>query len=152
MDLKYNTFKLKEGETVSRTFTRCKALMNELVNDVVKLSKLEINIDFINNLPKKWLSFSRSLKDANHVRDSDLASMFGKIKYEERLIDSLYESEKKTLSTATTLAELRPNKDFKAKYNKIKAKLALLTSVKVLMTLADDEKVAVGKKSARNGE
>ncbi|GKB23975.1 hypothetical protein Tco_0863376 [Tanacetum coccineum] len=104
MDLKYNTFKLKEGETVSRTFTRCKALMNELVNDVVKLSKLEINIDFINNLPKKWLSFSRSLKDANHVRDSDLASMFGKIKYEERLIDSLYESEKKTLSTATTLS------------------------------------------------
>ncbi|GKF46949.1 hypothetical protein Tco_0136751, partial [Tanacetum coccineum] len=48
--------------------------------------------------------------------------------------------------------ELRPNKDFEAKYNQVKAKLALLSSVKVLMALADDENVAVGKESAKNGE
>ncbi|GJR45558.1 hypothetical protein Tco_1313661, partial [Tanacetum coccineum] len=83
--------------------------------------------------------------------------------------------------------ELRPNKDFEVKYNKVKAKLALLSSgtlsksvmvknkglvaeayewdeedvssndnemieVKVLMVLADDESIAVGKESARNGE
>ncbi|GJZ16293.1 retrovirus-related pol polyprotein from transposon TNT 1-94 [Tanacetum coccineum] len=83
--------------------------------------------------------------------------------------------------------ELRPNKDFEAKYNKVNAKLALLsfgtsskssivknkrlvaeayvwdkedvssddnemTEVKVLMALADDENVAVGKESARNDE
>ncbi|GKA84837.1 retrovirus-related pol polyprotein from transposon TNT 1-94 [Tanacetum coccineum] len=83
--------------------------------------------------------------------------------------------------------ELRPNKDFEAKYNKVKAKLALfssgtsskpsmvknkglvaeayewdeedvslddneMTEVKVLMALADDENVDVGKESARNGE
>ncbi|GKB23787.1 hypothetical protein Tco_0863188, partial [Tanacetum coccineum] len=55
--------------------------------------------------------------------------------------------------------ELRPNKDFEAKYNKVKAILALLSSdendmteVKVLMALVDDENVVVGKKSARNGE
>ncbi|GJS59282.1 hypothetical protein Tco_0654066 [Tanacetum coccineum] len=107
IDLKlcYNTFKHKECETVSQTFTRYKALMNELVNDGVKLSKHEINIGFINNLPKKWLSFSQSLKNANHVRDSDLASLFGKIKYEETLIDQLCEYEKKkTLITATPLS------------------------------------------------
>ncbi|GKB06110.1 hypothetical protein Tco_0834343, partial [Tanacetum coccineum] len=53
--------------------------------------------------------------------------------------------------------ELRPNKAFEAKYNKVKAILALLSSddndmteVKVLMALADDENVVVGKESARN--
>ncbi|GJW18636.1 hypothetical protein Tco_0026072 [Tanacetum coccineum] len=52
--------------------------------------------------------------------------------------------------------KLRPTKDFEAKYNKVKAKLALLSfsasaskssMVKVLMALADDENVAVGKES-----
>ncbi|GJX36538.1 hypothetical protein Tco_0248095 [Tanacetum coccineum] len=38
--------------------------------------KLEINTGFINGLPKKWLSFYQSLKNANHIRDSDLASLF----------------------------------------------------------------------------
>ncbi|GJR09107.1 retrovirus-related pol polyprotein from transposon TNT 1-94 [Tanacetum coccineum] len=58
--------------------------------------------------------------------------------------------------------ELRPNKDFEAKYNKVKAKLALSSSsasapkssmvknqVKVLMALADDN-VVVSKEGARN--
>ncbi|GKB31307.1 hypothetical protein Tco_0870708 [Tanacetum coccineum] len=44
MDLKlcYNTFRFK-GENLTQTFTRYKALMNELVNDGIKLSKFEIN-------------------------------------------------------------------------------------------------------------
>ncbi|GKB10671.1 retrovirus-related pol polyprotein from transposon TNT 1-94 [Tanacetum coccineum] len=205
-----------------------KALMNELVNDDIKLSKLEINTGFINGLPKKWLSFCQSLRNTNHVKDSELASLFGKLKYEENLIDSIYEAEKKkSLVSATPLStaffstsdfqdspddeedtrssqecmddleeeyqerallakskrffkkgtqrfsspkasdqtechkcgnssyhkpELRPTKDFEAKYNKVKAKLALLSSneeevssddnemvkVKVLMALAED--------------
>ncbi|GKE88666.1 hypothetical protein Tco_1566141 [Tanacetum coccineum] len=61
MDLKlcYNPFKFKEGAFLTQTFTIYKALMNELVNDGIKLSKLEINTGFINRLPKKWLAFSR---------------------------------------------------------------------------------------------
>ncbi|GJR80701.1 hypothetical protein Tco_0151486 [Tanacetum coccineum] len=55
--------------------------------------------------------------------------------------------------------ELRPTKDFEAKYNKVKAKMALLMSsddnemveVKVLMTLAE-ENDAISKEGARNGE
>ncbi|GJZ01801.1 hypothetical protein Tco_0519762 [Tanacetum coccineum] len=56
--------------------------------------------------------------------------------------------------------ELRPTKDFEAKYNKVKAKLALLSSsasaskafmVKVLMAL-DEENDVVSKESARNSE
>ncbi|GJX85168.1 hypothetical protein Tco_0335942 [Tanacetum coccineum] len=238
MDLKlcYNTFKFKEGESLRQTFTRYKALMNELVNDGIKLSKLEINTGFINGLPKKWLSFCQSLRNTNHVKDFDLASLFGKLKYEENLIDSIYETEKsKSLVSATPLStaffstsivqdfqdspddeedtrssheylnnleekykaraflakskrrvilqetagqrhqlpfqpkllyssdhkpEPRRTKDFEAKYNKVKAKLALLmssddnevTKVKALMALTDEERVFVGKESANNGE
>ncbi|GJY65599.1 retrovirus-related pol polyprotein from transposon TNT 1-94 [Tanacetum coccineum] len=104
MDLKlgYNTFKFKEGETLTQTFTRYKALMNELVNDGIKLSKLEINTGFINTLPKKWLSFCQSLRNKNHVKDYELASLFGKL---ENLIDSIYETKKKkSLVSATPLS------------------------------------------------
>ncbi|GJS15108.1 retrovirus-related pol polyprotein from transposon TNT 1-94 [Tanacetum coccineum] len=105
MDLKpcYNTF--KEGETLTQTFTRYKALMNELVNDAIKLSNLAINTGFINGLPKKWLSLCQSLRNTNHVKESELASLFRKLKYEENLIDSIYETEKKkSLATATPLS------------------------------------------------
>nr|GEX49095.1 hypothetical protein [Tanacetum cinerariifolium] len=78
MDLKlcYNTFKFKESESLTQTFTRYKALMNELLNDGIKLSKLEINTGFINGLLKKWLSFYQSPRNTNHVKDSELASLF----------------------------------------------------------------------------
>ncbi|GJU21612.1 retrovirus-related pol polyprotein from transposon TNT 1-94 [Tanacetum coccineum] len=57
----------------------------------------------------------------------------------------------------------RHTKDFEARYNKIKAKLALLSSNalapssslgknKALMALTDEERVSVGKESANNGE
>nr|GFB36721.1 retrovirus-related Pol polyprotein from transposon TNT 1-94 [Tanacetum cinerariifolium] len=107
MDLKlcYNTFKFKEGETLTQTFTRYRALMNELVNDGIKLSKLEINTGFINGLPKKWLNFCQSLKNTNHVKDFELASLFGKLKYEENLTNSIYETEKnKSLIPAIPLS------------------------------------------------
>ncbi|GJV06251.1 hypothetical protein Tco_1343907 [Tanacetum coccineum] len=142
IDLKlcYNTFKFKEGESLTQNFTRYKALMNELVNDGIKLSKLEINTGFINGLPKKWLIFCQSLKNINHVKDHELASLFGKLKYEENLIENIYDTKKnKSLVSATPLStaffstsihkpELRPTKDFEAKYNKVKAKLTLLSS------------------------
>nr|GEY88788.1 retrovirus-related Pol polyprotein from transposon TNT 1-94 [Tanacetum cinerariifolium] len=106
IDLKlcYNTFKFKEGEYLAQTFTKYKALMNELVNNGIKLSKLEINTGFINGLPKKWLSFCQSLRNTNNVKESELPSLFGKLKYEENLIDSIYETEKnKSLVYATPL-------------------------------------------------
>ncbi|GJW81142.1 hypothetical protein Tco_0145117 [Tanacetum coccineum] len=104
IDLKlcYNTFKFKEGESLTQTFTRYKALMNELVNDGINLSKLEINTGFINRLPKKWLSFGQSLKNTNHVTDSEIASQFGKLEYEENLINSIYEAEKSKYLVSTT--------------------------------------------------
>ncbi|GKA18349.1 hypothetical protein Tco_0698186 [Tanacetum coccineum] len=123
----------KEGENLTQTFTRYKALMNELVNDGIKLSKLEINNGFISGLSKKWLSFCRTLINANHVRDYELASLFGKLKYKESLSDNIYDTEKeKYLSTTTPLSTAFFSnsvvQDFQdTKYNKVKA-LSLLSS------------------------
>ncbi|GJT97830.1 hypothetical protein Tco_1093348 [Tanacetum coccineum] len=81
------------------------ALINELVNDGIKLSKLEINTGFINGLPKKWLTFCQSLRNTNHVKESELASLFGKLKYEENIINNIYDTNKeKTLVPATPLS------------------------------------------------
>ncbi|GKA45688.1 retrovirus-related pol polyprotein from transposon TNT 1-94 [Tanacetum coccineum] len=66
----------------------------------------------------------------------------------------------KLLHSSEHKPEPRHTKDFEAKYNKVKAKLALfsssslaptLSSVKALMALADEERVSVSKESARNG-
>ncbi|GJR73379.1 hypothetical protein Tco_0085744 [Tanacetum coccineum] len=79
--------------------------MNELVNDGIKLSKLEKNTEFINGLPMKWLSFCQSLKNTNHVKETELSYLFGKLKYEENLIDSIYDTKKKnSLTTITPLS------------------------------------------------
>ncbi|GKC34068.1 hypothetical protein Tco_1046452 [Tanacetum coccineum] len=179
MDLKlcYNTFKFKEGETLTQTFTRYKALMNELVNDGIKLSNLEINIGFINRLPKKWLSFCQSLRNTNHVKDSELASLFGKLKYEENLIDNIYEAEKKKsiisatpLSTAffSTIQNFQDSlddeedtrssqeylNDLEEEYQdeeEVSSDDNEMVKVKVLMALAKDND-AIIKEGTRNGE
>ncbi|GJR07973.1 retrovirus-related pol polyprotein from transposon TNT 1-94 [Tanacetum coccineum] len=140
MNLKlcYNTFKFKEAKSLTQTFTRYKALMNELVNDGIKLSKLEINTGFINGLQKKWLSFCQSLKNTNHVKDSELTSLFDSPDDEEdtRSSHEYLNDLEEVYQTRALLAkskrffkkELRPTKDFEAKYKKVKAKLALLSS------------------------
>ncbi|GJR21500.1 retrovirus-related pol polyprotein from transposon TNT 1-94 [Tanacetum coccineum] len=100
-----NATPVLEVENFTNWKKRFKALMNELVNDGNKLSKLEINTGFINGLPKKWLSVCQSLRNTNNVKYSELASLFGKLKYEENLIDSIYETEKnKSLISATPLS------------------------------------------------
>ncbi|GKE45276.1 hypothetical protein Tco_1472560, partial [Tanacetum coccineum] len=80
MDLKleYNTFKAKPSKSLSQTYTQYKSLLNELSNDGVALSKREINIGFMNSLPKNWLSFPRGLRNANHTQTLDLADIYGR--------------------------------------------------------------------------
>ncbi|GJY77458.1 retrovirus-related pol polyprotein from transposon TNT 1-94, partial [Tanacetum coccineum] len=66
---------------------------------------LEINTGFINGLPKKWLAFCQILKNTNHVKEPELASLFGKLKYKQNLINSIYDTNKeKTLVPTTPLA------------------------------------------------
>nr|GFD02227.1 retrovirus-related Pol polyprotein from transposon TNT 1-94 [Tanacetum cinerariifolium] len=126
-------------------FHRYKALMNELVNDDTKLSKLEINTGFLNGLPKKWLSFCQSLRNTNNVKDSKIASLFDC--WSKTSVPS-YQStfQPKPLSFSQHKPDLRPTKDFEAKYNKIKAKLALLSSS------TSDSKAATTKNKGRIAE
>ncbi|GJT99658.1 hypothetical protein Tco_1109997 [Tanacetum coccineum] len=78
MDLKleYQTFRAKSFETLSQTYTCYKTLLNELANDGVTLSKHDINVGFVFNLPEKWLSFSLRLRNANHTQTLDLANIY----------------------------------------------------------------------------
>ncbi|GJX25307.1 hypothetical protein Tco_0231603 [Tanacetum coccineum] len=161
MDLKlcYNTFKFKEGETPTQTFTRYKALMNELVNNGIKLSKLEINTGFLNGLQKKWLnSIYEAEKRKSLVFATPLSTTFFSTSIVQDFQDSPDDEEdtrsnheylndldeeyqarallakskrffkKGTQSSSQHKPDLRPTKDFEAKYNKIKAKLDLLSS------------------------
>ncbi|GKC24815.1 hypothetical protein Tco_1026965 [Tanacetum coccineum] len=99
LKLAYNTFRHLENET----FTRYIVLMNEIVNDGIALSNHEVNTGLVNSLSKKLLSFNQALRNSNQVRDLDLAILFGKFKYEVRLIDIIYEPEtKKVMSTSTS--------------------------------------------------
>ncbi|GJY87433.1 retrovirus-related pol polyprotein from transposon TNT 1-94 [Tanacetum coccineum] len=134
VDLKlcYNTFKFKEGETLTQTFTRYKDLMNELVNDDIKLSKLEINTGFINGLPKKWISFCQTLRNTNHAKDSELASLFASkasMVKNKGLIAKSYEWDKEEVSSDDNE----------------------MVEVKVHMALAEDNEV-VRKEGAKNEE
>ncbi|GJS54809.1 hypothetical protein Tco_0628171 [Tanacetum coccineum] len=157
MDLKlcYNTFKFKEGETLTQTFTRYKALMNELVNDGINLLKLEINAGFINGLPKKWLSFCHSLRNTNHVKDSKLAFLFGKLKYEENMDfqDSPDDEEDTRSSSAVPKQLTKLNVINVAGLNEeeVPSDDNVMVEVKVLMALAEDNDV-VSKEGAKNGE
>nr|GEV34401.1 hypothetical protein [Tanacetum cinerariifolium] len=149
MDLKlcFYTFKFKEGENLTQNFTRYKALMNELVNDDINLSKLEINTGFINGLPHKWLSFCQSFRNTNHEKYSELASLFGKFKSEENLIDNSPDDEEDTRSSHEYLNDLeeeyQDDEEVSSDDNE-------MIEVKVLMALAEDND-AVSKEGARNG-
>ncbi|GJT24240.1 hypothetical protein Tco_0894177 [Tanacetum coccineum] len=149
MDLKleYQTFRAKPFKSLLQTYTRYKTMLNELTNDGVTLSKHEINMGFVNSLPEKWLSFSQGLRNANHTKTLDLADIYGdspisiaffsnsivqdfqensddeadKRSIEEYLRDLELEFHKRAL-----LANSKFQKDYKAEYKKMKAKLALL--------------------------
>ncbi|GKC08168.1 hypothetical protein Tco_0999778 [Tanacetum coccineum] len=189
LKLEYPTFRAKSTESLLQTYTRYKTLLNELANDGVNLTKHEINVGFVNSLLEKWLTFSQGPRNANHNQTLDLADIYGRFVYEDNLIQRRYSDTKKALITTPSMnnyssvskgfqpkftpkiiqsspnsnsqADLKFQKDYKAEYKKIKAKLALfeakvfddekVTQVKVLMALADDE-LTVGKSHARNDE
>ncbi|GJR65545.1 hypothetical protein Tco_0011610 [Tanacetum coccineum] len=121
MDLKldYQTFRAKPTKTLSQTYTRYKTLLNELANYGINLSKHEINVGFVNSLPKKWLTFSHGLRNANHTQTLDLADIYGRFVYEDNLI--LKKDFYKNFDD-----EVDERTNYKAKYKKMKAKLALL--------------------------
>nr|GEV96948.1 retrovirus-related Pol polyprotein from transposon TNT 1-94 [Tanacetum cinerariifolium] len=99
LKLKYQTFREKSTKSLSQTYTSYKTLLNEPANDGVNLSKHEINVGFVNSLPKKWLTFSKALRNANHTQTLDLADINGRFVYEDNLIQKKYSNTKKALIT-----------------------------------------------------
>ncbi|GKD46117.1 hypothetical protein Tco_1270762 [Tanacetum coccineum] len=97
--LKYQTFKAKSTESLSRTYTRYKTLLNELSNDGVNFSTREINVGFMNSLPEKWLTFSQGLRNDNHTQTLDLADIYGRFVCEDNIIQRRYSNTKKALIT-----------------------------------------------------
>ncbi|GKA01419.1 hypothetical protein Tco_0674084 [Tanacetum coccineum] len=149
MDLKleYQAFRAKSTESLSQTYTRYKTLLNELSNDGVNLFKHEINVGFMNSLPEKWLTFSQGLRNANHTQTLDLADIYGRFVYEDNLIHrriskkilmmKLMKVSKgfqpkftpkliQSSPNSNSQVDLKFQKDYKAKYKKIKVNLALL--------------------------
>nr|GEY12339.1 retrovirus-related Pol polyprotein from transposon TNT 1-94 [Tanacetum cinerariifolium] len=176
IDLKlcYNTFNFKEGESLTQTFTRYKALMNEL--------------DFQDSLDDE--EDTRSSHEYLNDLDEEYQAkaLLAKSKRFFKKVPS-YQSpfQPKIILSSENKPEMRNTKDFEAKYNKVKAKLALFSSsasapssfsskkkgliveshywdeeevssddeeteFKALMTLTDEERISIGKESARNGE
>ncbi|GKE30657.1 hypothetical protein Tco_1446041, partial [Tanacetum coccineum] len=86
-------------ETAKATWTGLKTLLNELTNDGVTLSKHKINVDFVNSLPDKWLSFSQGHRNSNHTQTLDLADIYGRFIYEDNLISTRFAETKKALLT-----------------------------------------------------
>nr|GEW98243.1 hypothetical protein [Tanacetum cinerariifolium] len=132
MDLKleYQTFRAKSTESLSHTYTRYKTLLNELAND-------------------------GGVRNANHTQTLDLADIYGRFLYEDNLIQrrdcfsktsepsckspvNNYSLVSKGFQPKFTLkliqsssnsnnqADPKFQKDYKAEYKKMKAKLALL--------------------------
>ncbi|GKD60111.1 hypothetical protein Tco_1297620 [Tanacetum coccineum] len=84
---------------------RNKAISLGIVTSRVGIEVQQLSLKDCTWLPKKWLSFCQSLRHTNHVKDFELASLFGKLKYEENLIDIIYETKKKkSLVSATPLS------------------------------------------------
>ncbi|GKB04071.1 hypothetical protein Tco_0832214 [Tanacetum coccineum] len=96
LKLEYQTFRAKSFETLSQAYTHCKTLLDELANDGVTLSKHEINV--------------KNSDDEADERSS-----------EEYLNDPELEFHERALQ-----GEPKVQKDHKAEYKKMKAKLALL--------------------------
>ncbi|GJU69074.1 retrovirus-related pol polyprotein from transposon TNT 1-94 [Tanacetum coccineum] len=107
--LKFNALKALEGEKVNGTFTRMKCLLNDLENNGVSIPQAELNVTFVNNLPRKWLSMNQTQRAKNSIKNDTLAALYGKYNYEEGLIDQIYDNsdvKEDTRSSNKFLADL----------------------------------------------
>ncbi|GKD38739.1 hypothetical protein Tco_1258946 [Tanacetum coccineum] len=91
--LKFNAFKALVGERVKETFTRLKCLLNDLENNAISISQVEVNATFVNSLPRKWLSMNQTRRANNSIKNDTQADLYGKYNYKEGLIDQIYELE-----------------------------------------------------------
>nr|GEU80649.1 hypothetical protein [Tanacetum cinerariifolium] len=188
MDLKlcYNTFKFKEDSPNDEEDTRS---IHEYLNDLEEEYQAKALLAKSKILFKKGTQWFSSAKgtDQTECHKCGKKGHFARDCWSKTLAPS-YQSPflPKLLISSKNKPEMRNPKDFEAKYNKVKAKLALLSSsasapnsfssknkgliaeshdwdkeevssddeeteVKALMALTDEERISVGKESAKNG-
>ncbi|GJX17739.1 hypothetical protein Tco_0218571 [Tanacetum coccineum] len=180
MDLKlcYNTFKFKEGESLTQTFTRYKALINELVNDGINLSKLEINTGLLNEalttatpLSTAFIStfiiqdFQDSFDDEENTRSSqeylnDLEEEYqakALLAKSKRFFKKGSQRFSGVKATEDTQCHKFKNKGLVAEICKWDAKEVSydeeeMVEVKSVMALIEEYKVSLRKENARNGK
>ncbi|GJT25820.1 retrovirus-related pol polyprotein from transposon TNT 1-94, partial [Tanacetum coccineum] len=160
MDLKlcYKTFKFKEGETLTQTFTRYKALMNELdfQDSPDDEEDTRSSHAYLNDLEEEYQARALLVKSKRFFKKG--TQRFSSAKATDQT--ECHKCGKK----GHFARDYWPTKDFEAKYNKVKTKLALLSSsasaskaatVKNKGLIAEaykwDEE-EVHKEGARNGE
>ncbi|GJX91248.1 retrovirus-related pol polyprotein from transposon TNT 1-94 [Tanacetum coccineum] len=100
--LKFNAFKALEGEKVNGTYTQLKCLLNDLKINRVIISQSEVNVTFVNSLPRKWLSMNQTQRANNSIKNDSLVALYGKYHYEEGLIDDIYASETQRFTIQTS--------------------------------------------------
>ncbi|GKB15314.1 hypothetical protein Tco_0849237 [Tanacetum coccineum] len=174
LKLEYQTFRAKPSESLSQTYTRYKTLFNQLPNDDVTLSKHEMNDsqeksddeadertseEYLKDLELEFheRALLENLKQPSYKSPVSNVSSVSK-GFQPKFTPKLIQSSQPAQSSQN---EPKIQKDYKAEYKKMKAKLALLeakvlddeemTQVKVLMALVDDE-LSVEKNHSRNGE
>nr|GEU84574.1 retrovirus-related Pol polyprotein from transposon TNT 1-94 [Tanacetum cinerariifolium] len=157
LKLKYQTFRAKPSESLSRTYTHYKMLLNDIANDGETLSKHETNVGFVNSLPEKWLNFSQGLRNANPSQTLDLADKEEVLDDEEEIrVQVLMDLADDELSVGKNQAHngkwigitmKKAPKTFQSKNTCLVAETFYWDEEEV----SDDER-SVGKNHAHNGE
>ncbi|GKE49746.1 hypothetical protein Tco_1481004, partial [Tanacetum coccineum] len=131
MDLKlcYNTFKFKEDSELASLFGKLKYEEN-LIDNIYETEK---NKSLVSATPLSTAFFSSSIvqdfQDCLDAEEDTRSSHFAKDCWSKTLVSTSQSPfQTKPFSSPQYKPELRHTKDFEAKYNKVKAKLALLSS------------------------
>ncbi|GJV65217.1 hypothetical protein Tco_1476045 [Tanacetum coccineum] len=136
VNYEYQTFRAKPYDSLSQTHTRYKTLLNELSNDGVTLSKREINVVFVNSLPERSVykdnliqrRISKKILMMRQMREPMRMSNISSVSkgFQPNFTPKLIQSSQPAKSSQN---KPKIQKDYKAEYKKMKAKLALLEAI-----------------------
>ncbi|GJU58605.1 hypothetical protein Tco_1236371 [Tanacetum coccineum] len=128
LKLEYQTFRAKPTESLSQIYTRYETFLNELANDGVNLSKHEINGGFVKSLLEKCTAISTAffsnnvIQDFQENSDDEVDERSMSKGFQPKFTPKLIQSSQKSISQTNPKIQ----KDYKAEYKKMKAKLTLL--------------------------
>nr|GEV61448.1 hypothetical protein [Tanacetum cinerariifolium] len=164
IDLKlcYNTYKFKKGETLTQTFTRYKALMNELdfQHNLEDEEDTRSSQEYLNDLEEEYqeiallatskIFFKKGSQrfSSTKATDDTICHKYGrKVKAKLALLGSGTLAKSSMVKNKGLVAEAYECDEEYVSFDENE-----MTEVKVLMALADDESVDVGQESVRNRE